>query len=387
MQIAADDSDWVLYPHTERKHRVLSYYLGIWSKILGERFANLVYWDCYAGRGDYSEGEPGSPLLAMEISQRCFEEGNSKDRPINMMCIFIEKNRACHDYLRDLLHDLYPDEEGIRWHLYGGDCARTYYKLQTESDNPMFTKQYPNFFFLDPYGLMAPLEMVKHMMLGRSREVMITFMVEFVKRYASQRSQERNLKGIFGADTLTNLQRLCSEPDAHRAIADYYSRRLHAEEGAGIRFLTQPFEMRPDRRDIPLYYLIGGTNHRLGLQKMHESMRAVSDNEDFSYQGKFEGQRTLSFFFDDKITEIAQWIIENVDFEVGTFEMIYTKCCLHTTWARPDVRKAILKLEDEGKVFVTLKPGRIRIGRTLSSHFIQFQRESIVQERTSTNSP
>ena len=366
---------------------MLRYYLGIWSRILGERFVNLVYWDCYAGRGDYSEGEPGSPLLAMEISQRCFEAGNSKGRPINMMCVFIEKNRACHDYLRDLLRDLYPDAEGDRWHLYKGDCARMYNTLQTKIDNPMFTRQYPNFFFLDPYGFMAPLETVKHMMFGRSREVMITFMVESMKRRASQRSQERNLKDIFGVEALTDLRRLCSEPDAYREIADYYSNRLCAEDGARIRFLTPPFEMRPDRRDVPLYYLIGGTNHRLGLQKMHESMRAVSDNEDFSYQGKFEGQRTLSFFFDDRIAEIALWIIENVDFEVGTFELIFTKCCMHTTWARPDVRKAILKLEDEGKVLITPRPGRIRRGRSLSSHLIQFQRESSVQERSSANSP
>jgi three-Cys-motif partner protein len=375
MSDSADDSNWILEEHTERKHRVLTYYLGIWSQILGKPFANLVYWDFFAGRGDYSEGEPGSPLLAMDISKKRFEKGNSQGRPITLTCVFIEKDKKCFYYLRDLLRDLYPDLEGTRWYLFNGDCQEVYNKLQTSEENSIFRKRVPHFFFLDPYGLIIPLDMIKQLMTGTSREVMLTFMAQFVHRFAVDHTQEKNLKDLFGVDDLATLREICRDEDSIPNVTRYYISRLKAYDGARIRHITRPFEMIPDRRQLPLYYLMGCTQSPKGLRIMSASMRAISKNEDFSYRGKFEHQSLLEDFDRDKIGEIAEWIFENYTRNLSVFDLIFTFCCGEQTWSRTEVREAILRLESEGKLVVRPRSGRKRIGDSLSKHFIEFQRE------------
>jgi three-Cys-motif partner protein len=371
----ADNSKWILEEHTERKHRVLSYYLSIWSHILGEPYANLFYWDFFAGRGDYSEGEPGSPLIAMNISKERFEKGNSKRRPITLTCIFMEKDRDCYYYLRTLLRDLYPDLEGTRWHLFQGDCQKHYDKIQKSEDHQILGMRVPQFFFLDPYGLNLPLEMLKQLMRKPHHEMMLTFMVEWINRFATDKLQENNLKSFFGVDNLTVLRELHEEEDPIPKITDFYISRLQAYDGASIRYITRPFEMIPDRRQSTLYYLLGCTNDPLGIQKMSESMRAISNNEDYSYRGKFENQMTLEFLARDKIKEIAEWIFGNYSTNITNLELIYIFCCGRQTWSRSEVRAAILQLEREGKLVVRPKSGRKRISNTLSNHTIIFQRE------------
>jgi three-Cys-motif partner protein len=73
---------WRLRRNKQVKHDILSEYLKRFIAVLsgGSRHAGprtLHYVDSIAGRGRYSEGEPGSPLIAMEIGQELsdFREG------------------------------------------------------------------------------------------------------------------------------------------------------------------------------------------------------------------------------------------------------------------------------------------------------------------------
>jgi three-Cys-motif partner protein len=369
------DSRWILRKHTEEKHRLLSYYLTLWSQILGARFANLLYWDCYAGRGEYLDGEPGSPRIAMDISEERFKKGNKEGRPIKMTCIFIEKEQQTYYHLRDLLRDLYPDQENDRWRIFNGDCAKVYDKLRNSEDDLICRMRIPNFFFLDPWGLNVPLATVRDMASGAFREAMIVFMVEWIHRFTSEKKQERNLKALYGIDDLTHLRKLCDEENPYRGLVDFYSERIRASDGGQIKFTTRGYEMRTDERDVPLYYVVGCSNSDFGIRKMHSSMRAVSRNEDLEYRGKFQGQASLEEFFGDPIGDIAKWLFQNIPFEAGDLDSIYTHCCERKPWARKDIREAILRLEKEGKVKVEPRPGRIRRGQTLSNHIVYFLRE------------
>ncbi|HZA46842.1 MAG TPA: three-Cys-motif partner protein TcmP, partial [Rubrobacter sp.] len=69
---------WDLKRNTQVKHDILSSYLLRWASILsggqgGARRLAFHYVDGFAGRGRYSGGEPGSPLIAMEIGQEMYE--------------------------------------------------------------------------------------------------------------------------------------------------------------------------------------------------------------------------------------------------------------------------------------------------------------------------
>ncbi len=364
-----------MQPHTTVKHRLLSYYLSIWTRILGSWRRNLIFWDCFAGRGDYSNGEPGSPLIAMEESERCFREGNAKGRPIELTCVFIEQRKDNYLYLRSLLRTLYPDEEGHRWRLYHGNFVDIYHNLRMVSNSePFFQRDYPGLFFLDPYGFKGlPLSTVRHIMGRRRQEVMIVLMAETIKRFVNQSSNAQHFKDLFGVDDLSDLQRLAGESEPERKITEYYRSRLLAEDGARIKFVSQAFSMTPNRRSVILYSLIHGSNHQRGLELASETMRAISNNPDFAYKGKNNGTQPLDIFFGaDPLEELADWIHEKYRGRTTTFEIVKLHCLETRPCSGSEVRRAILMLEDQGRITIWSPLGRTRRNRTLRHQLLTF---------------
>lgn len=64
----------------------------------------LVYVDCFAGKGKFEDGNPGSPLIALNILEQCKASSKIKDPRIET--VFIELNHS--DELRENLK-YYPD--------------------------------------------------------------------------------------------------------------------------------------------------------------------------------------------------------------------------------------------------------------------------------------
>ena len=58
---------WQAEPHTLAKHGILKSYLDAWTAILSRatRSPELLFVDAFAGPGEYSNGEPGSPIVAL----------------------------------------------------------------------------------------------------------------------------------------------------------------------------------------------------------------------------------------------------------------------------------------------------------------------------------
>src|SRR5580704_5033889 len=60
---------WPLEPHTRAKHEILKRYLQAWMVILSQgRFPEILYIDGFAGPGEYSGGEVGSPIIALDTA-------------------------------------------------------------------------------------------------------------------------------------------------------------------------------------------------------------------------------------------------------------------------------------------------------------------------------
>ena len=87
------DDYWYLKRHTQVKHDILSTYLERWASTLSGGRARarvaLHYVDGFAGRGKYREGEPGSPLIAMQIGQRLHEYRSGN---LNLSCYNVEQD-------------------------------------------------------------------------------------------------------------------------------------------------------------------------------------------------------------------------------------------------------------------------------------------------------
>jgi three-Cys-motif partner protein len=68
MALSADTNPayWTEYTNLQKvKHDLIRNYLGGWFPKLGFWAGRVVYFDTHAGRGAYTTGELGSPLVAL----------------------------------------------------------------------------------------------------------------------------------------------------------------------------------------------------------------------------------------------------------------------------------------------------------------------------------
>jgi hypothetical protein len=70
----SDPEKWDYPPHTKAKHDMLASYLDGWFPILSSWNGRVLFFDGFAGRGRYTDGSEGSPLVALRrlVEHRSF---------------------------------------------------------------------------------------------------------------------------------------------------------------------------------------------------------------------------------------------------------------------------------------------------------------------------
>lgn len=126
-------------PWSEVKDELLGCYFKPYvSKIL-HTYKPLVYVDCFAGKGKFEDGKPGSPLIALEIINECLNSTKMKKTSIH--ACFIDMN-----YAADLTRNL-KEYSGIQ--IISG-------KYEDEIERYLSNKSGCNvFLYIDPYGIKA----------------------------------------------------------------------------------------------------------------------------------------------------------------------------------------------------------------------------------------
>ncbi len=90
MPTDADPSKWACPPHTKAKHDMLARYLDGWYPIMSSWNGRIVFLDGFAGRGRYTDGSEGSPIIALKrlIHHRSFPQLSHRE----FVFFFIEAN-------------------------------------------------------------------------------------------------------------------------------------------------------------------------------------------------------------------------------------------------------------------------------------------------------
>src|SRR5450755_3636749 len=94
---------WDLEPHTEKKHEILRRYFQAWLPILAQTHGRLLYIDAFAGPGEYSEGEDGSPQVILKAAR-----DHSLKFTSDLQCLFVESKPDRCQHLVDVLERIKP---------------------------------------------------------------------------------------------------------------------------------------------------------------------------------------------------------------------------------------------------------------------------------------
>lgn len=254
------EASWPRPPHTEAKHRLLKQYLDAWFPIVAQthKTTGITYLDGFAGPGRYTDGAPGSPLIAHNAARNPkILEGQT---PVRL--IFIEKDRGTYEQLRTHLDAVRSVRSATTVDCRNGDCEKLI--LPTLSAHGAWGG--PIFANLDSFGVGVPYDIVKALGANPSTEVLITFLAQWFTRFANLEELDRGDR-IFGNAAWRQVRNE-SPSQKKKYLVDLYLDQLHK---AGFDH-TLSFELVGPSLNL---FLLFGTANDVGLSKMKNALWAV----------------------------------------------------------------------------------------------------------------
>ncbi|WP_448002730.1 three-Cys-motif partner protein TcmP [Agromyces bauzanensis] len=261
------DSMWGYPPHTKAKHDILQHYLAGWYGKLSA-YPRVLFFDGFAGRGRYTDGSVGSPIIAL----RTVLEHPVKERSCTFDFLFVERDTRNAGLLRQSLQELEAEFGGLPKNVKYRVETGTFQQLATELADQE-RRGVPMFAFVDPFGYSGvPMDLIRRMTRFKRVEVFVNLMVDHLGRFVDQEGQEAAVGGLYGmrADLVMAEWERDQDP-RHAHLRDLYARQLRTI--AGFEYVTS-FAMETAGGHVG-YYLLHGTNHPDGVRLMKAAMWKV----------------------------------------------------------------------------------------------------------------
>ena len=290
-----DPTIWDLEPHTKAKHEILGNYLGGWFPILAGS-GRIVYIDGFAGPGVYSNGEEGSPVIAL----RTASEHMLRHRFREIVFLFIENRLDRANKLREVLSEKFPKlPENIKYWVISEDFEPTIERLLNELEKED-ARLAPTFTFIDPFGFTGfSMKLLSRILRHEKCEVLITFMAGFIKRFLDE-LREPALDRLFTTDEWRSIRNI--DGPKERPLLELFEKQL--KEYCGVTYIRS-FEMIGSNNQI-IYYMIFGTKHWLGLKVMKEAMWRVDRRGEYTFSDRLGREQTFLIDYQDAMQKY--WI-------------------------------------------------------------------------------
>jgi three-Cys-motif partner protein len=347
---------WEAPAHTLAKIEILRSYLQAWFAIMGSSFRgrDLWYIDGFAGPGEYTNSQEGSPIAAMKAANAALTE-TPRWSAGNIRCVFMEEDPQRFAHLESRLGQLTLDRR-LKYEAFPDTFAGGLSQLRTRPDNP-FSPPAPLFVFLDPFGAKGlSFPIIADLLSRRSCEVLLHLDSDGITRIYRARAAANyveRLDEVFGdREWLTELA--VPSGDEPRAIVTAYKRRLRTLPKVDFAFA---FEMSSGRNLVD-YHLVFASQHPRGLEKMKEAMKRLDQNGTYRFSSSNVGQHQLFEFHDADAA--AQQLLEFFASRTVPYSEIHAYALNESPFTNP---KSMLRLlEAQRRITVDARGAKRRIG-------------------------
>jgi three-Cys-motif partner protein len=198
---------------TKRKLEVLRKCFEIWLTIWNKQAWVGNEWyimDLFAGRGKYTTGESGSPLIFLETIAKKLIELEKKKRKIKLF--LVEQNDTNYKQLQKNINDFIRENKSleniIEIHTYNDDCNIAIDKIINSINN---AKKYPLFILIDPTGLQIKKATMQNIVrLDNYKDILFNYILEGVRRTSGvlkkgQRGELLTVKELKTIETLKSF--------------------------------------------------------------------------------------------------------------------------------------------------------------------------------------
>lgn len=271
---------WPAEPHTLAKHEILRAYLGAWFPILARYHGRLVYLDGFAGPGRYSNGEDGSPIIALKVATNHRASLDSE-----LVFIFVEAEKARAAHLRDHEIPALAPPTHFKTQVHHGQFEPVLRDAMDRLD-AKGDAMAPTFAFIDPFGISGlPFSLIERLLRRQHCETLITFMTSTVERFVAQLPEHVN-------ELIGNSQ--ASEIIARSSDRVVVARTMYEKSLRRVAKFVRFFQLR-NVAGRPIYDLFFASNDATGHEKMKEAMWKVDESGDYSFSDGADPEQQILF--------------------------------------------------------------------------------------------
>ncbi|NKR52921.1 three-Cys-motif partner protein TcmP [Rhodococcus hoagii] len=343
-----DTTIWALEAQTEAKHSLLKRYLGAWFPIMTQKNPKVLYFDGCAGPGVYENGEPGSPLIAL---QRLIEHRHMPSMTdCEVLFLFNEADPDRHASLdqeiKRYMDANSPWPANVKLYSECGEFESTAGDLvgRIEAAGQRLA---PTFAFVDPFGFKGiPMDLLSRLVRSPQCELFVFFAFDSLNRWIGHPNEaiQAHLAALFGCNDYKAADPLRGEP-RKKLLTDLYERQLRDEAKLPH---VQGFEMVTDRGKS--YFLFHGTRHVQGVKAMKEAMWNLDPTGSYRFSARTSNLPILPGMIPDTKAEqrqVADFFSGQTVSSVEVERYVLTD----TRLAASHVKKLILRpLQERGEI-------------------------------------
>lgn len=337
---AGQPTVWKMDSHTAAKHQILRGYLNAWLPIMSKYNRRLVYVDGFAGPGVYEDGEPGSPIVALQA----FLDHTQRDRiGAELVYAFIEEVPERAARLQKEVARLGELPKNVRLEVIEGTFQESFAEVLDDID-ARGASLAPTFAFIDPFGYTGvPMSLSGRFLQFDRCEVLIYVPMPFVNRFIGRAGQENAMNALFGTGEWKKARDLRGNART-RFLHDLFAQQL--KEQCGLTYVRS-FEIVSSANPASGYTLFFGTRNLLGLEKMKESMWRIDPVEGRRYKDTTSTDMQPLFEPDVDTSLLRRALVSRFGNKPFTIEEACEFTVAETPYIRSHVKRRTLKLMEE----------------------------------------
>jgi len=343
------DTLWHLEPHSQAKHRILRGYVNAWLPIMTRYNTRVLLIDAFAGPGRYLGGEPGSPLILLD----CYLRHTYRSKMTSeIVYFFIEERPDRVEHLRSEIAGLDIPKNvkvNVEEGRYEDIFRRGLDELQAAGKSIA-----PTFAFVDPFGYAAAsMDLTGRFMQFERCEALIYMPLPFVSRFIGREGQDRAMTSLFGTNEWRSAIPLDGD-ERRQFLHDLFRDQLQKN---GSRFVRS-FEIESAQGNG--YDLFYATSHKLGLERMKETMWSLDPAEGGRFRDTTHRDQLVLFQPEPDFARLREQVLGAFKQRDFTIEEALDFVLFDTLFAPSQLRRAVLvPAEVEGRLEV-LTPRRRR---------------------------
>ena len=335
-----NDMLWKIDPHTEAKHAILKRYLGGWLGKIGNAYPDLLYVDGFSGPGEYTDGEPGSPIVFLSLVDEMLRNNTMKKATV--YAAFNDIDVPTLQHLKEQVENRFSNllsNPRVHVAFLNKDFEELFDELISrfpESGN------FPALIFIDPFGYKKlKMESLRKFMKNPHVELLITLMDSYFRFETGNESARKTLREVFGAD---DFQGITDQVQ----LAHMFGANIVKDFKNG-HFLT--FQML-NSTNRGLYHLVFVTRHPEGVAVMKDAMWSVDTSGSFRYYDRYSDIVSLSNFSRDYWVHDAVKAVQKRFAGKDVYVSEVKDFVLFETLFRPLMKTILDPLVKNGKVTV-----------------------------------